>query len=204
MKKKNNLVRNLLITGVAIGGSWLLWSKLIKPRFFPGTKEEEEEKEEAPQAPTKELPEAPTKEIDKPTSFDIDKKIKFGDKGEGVYKVQTAINAIAKLRGDSSYFDKSENTSVSFPLPTNIKSSEFAKRTRSGARYAFGDFYKNNGYITVRKAREQWARTAGYYGKDFPFQLVGTSNEADLKKIYDANKGKMGYASQAVVNILNP
>lgn len=120
---------------------------------------------------------------------DIDKKIKKGDKGELVYKIQLAINNVAKLRGKSYWWDNDKKKNVQFPLPTDPVRAEFADRTDSGAKFAFPS-YRSSGYITVRKAREQWARSAGYFNKPFPIELTSASNYADLKKIYDINRAK--------------
>lgn len=48
------------------------------------------------------------------------------------------------------------------------------------------DFYKKNGYWTVRKARETVVRYAGQKGLVFPAYLLTASNYKDLQKIYDA------------------
>ena len=120
---------------------------------------------------------------------DIDKKIKKGDNGDGVYRVQLAINNIARLRGKNYWWDNDKKKNVQFPLPTDPVRSEFADRTDSGAKFAFPS-YRSSGYITVRKAREQWVRSAGHFQKPFPTELVNVSNYADLKKIYDINRGK--------------
>jgi hypothetical protein len=124
-----------------------------------------------------------------PQKTDIDKKIKKGDKGDGVYRVQLAINAIARLRGKNYWWDNDKKKNVQFPLPTDPVRSEFADRTDSGAKFAFPS-YRGSGYITVRKAREQWVRSAGHFKKPFPTELVNVSNYADLKKIYDINRAK--------------
>ena len=120
---------------------------------------------------------------------DIDKKIKKGDKGDGVYRVQLAINNIARLRGKNYWWDNDKKKNVQFPLPTDPVRSEFADRTDSGAKFAFPS-YRSSGYITVRKAREQWVRSAGHFNKPFPTELTSVSNYADLKKIYDINRAK--------------
>lgn len=188
--KKQNLVKTFAI--VAAGGlvTFGLWKFLIKPKFFPENKESNTNEDESDQ---KQLPsgEKPSQTNVKPktSGFDIDKKIKPGDKGDLVYRVQKAINAIAALRGDNTYFDKDTKKTINFPLPTDPKLSEFAARTKSGAKYAFPSF-RSKGYTTVRKAREQWARVAGYYDKPFPQDLVNASNYDDLRKIYDLSRAK--------------
>lgn len=174
------------------GGGYLLWTKLLQPYFFKGNEElptNEAENLETEQKDTKELP-APDKPI-KPSTpkIELDKKIKKGDKGDLVYRVQIAINNIAKLRGRSYWWDKDKKKNVQFPLPIDPVKSEFADRTDSGAKFAFPT-YRGSGYITLRKAREQWVRSAGYYNKPFPTELVNVSNYSDLKKIYDFNKKK--------------
>jgi len=192
-KSKKKLSPLKLGAIVLLGGGvgYLLWKKLLQPSFF---KDEEqtnldvtETETENKDVPT--IPAPPKVETPQKPKIELDKKIKKGDKGDLVYRVQIAINNIAKLRGRSYWWDKDKNKNVNFPLPHDPIKSEFADRTDSGAKFAFPT-YRNSGYITLRKAREQWARSAGYFNKPFPTELVGVSNYLDLKKIYDYNKVK--------------
>lgn len=114
----------------------------------------------------------------------IDLKLKKGSKSGSVTKVQYIINQIQSMRGQRSATDPGTGKKVAFPISAD---GAFGNETAAGARVAFGNEYQRNGYITLRKAREQLARTAGYYQKPFPSNLVGVSNESDLHKIYNAN-----------------
>ena len=136
---------------------------------------------------------------------DIDKKLTKGSKGDLVFKIQIAANKIAAARGKSSYFDKDKNKTINFPISQD---KDFGTTTDSAAKFAFPS-YRNNGYITVRKAREQWVRSFGHYKKPFPTELVNVSNYSDLKKIYDINRAKKEANDEANWNIsfydvLNP
>lgn len=186
---KQNLVKNIAIGGAGVLLAWAGWKYIIKPKFFPDTKTNEDETSTDETKQITSTSTGQTKPKSETSGVDIDKKVKPGDKGELVYRIQKAINAIANLRGDKSIYDKETNKTVNFPLPTDKKLSEFASRTVAGAKYAF-PAYKSKGYITVRRAREQWARVAGYYDKSFPADLVGASNYDDLQKIYDYSKAK--------------
>lgn len=130
------------------------------------------------------------KQQKKESGIDLDKKIKKGDKGNLVYRVQVAINNIAKLRGVNSYKDKEKGKTIAFPLPIDPVNSSFGDITDSAAKYAFGGEYTGKGYTTLRKAREQWVRSAGYAGKPFPTELANVSNYDDLQKIYVMNVAK--------------
>jgi hypothetical protein len=204
-KKKLTPLKIGVIAFIGIGGGWLLWSKVLKPYF---NKDEENSQNEADQLPAEmpaiETPPANQNGIDlgiisdlnknqgskndssKEVKLDIDKKIRKGDKNELVYKVQVAVNNIARLRGQNSYLDKDKGKTISFPIPLD---SDFGNMTDSGLKFALPD-YKGAGFTTVRKAREQWARSAGYFNKPFPTELSATANYSDLKKIYDINRSK--------------
>lgn len=117
---------------------------------------------------------------------DIDKKLTKGSKGDLVFKIQIAANKIAAARGKTSYFDKDKNKTIKFPI---AQDKDFGTTTDSAAKFAFPS-YRNSGYITVRKAREQWVRSFGHFKRPFPSELVNVSNYADLKKIYDINRAK--------------
>lgn len=190
-KKKLSPLKLGAIVVLGAGGGYLLWKKFLQPYFFKNSEQETEQSEQVEQETEQKQIESvtPPKETPQKPQIELDKKIKKGDKGDLVYRVQIAINNIAKLRGRSYWWDKDKNKNVQFPLPHNPVTSEFADRTDSGAKFAFPS-YRGSGYITLRKAREQWARSAGYYKKPFPTELVSVSNYSDLKKIYDYNKAK--------------
>lgn len=204
------------IAVIGVGGGWLIWKKLLQPYFFkkddnflpdgvydngqpfgnPLDKSNENQNGSGSGSATGAISSA-LQNVDIPqkssksesAKIDLDKKIKKGDKGDLVYRVQIAINNIARLRGKSYWYDKDKKKNVNFPLPTDPINSEFADRTDSGAKFAFGS-YRSSGYVTLRKAREQWARSAGYFNKPFPTELVGVSNYEDLLKIYNLNRVK--------------
>jgi hypothetical protein len=174
---------------------------VLKPYF---NKDEENSQNEADQLPADQLP-APADQsgidlgiinnLNKPnqnnnskteTKVDIDKKVRKGDKNELVYKIQIAVNNIARIRGINSFIDTETGKVLKFPIPLD---SSFGNMTDSGLRFALPE-YKSAGYATVRKAREQWVRSAGYFKRPFPTELSAVSNYADLKKIYDINAVK--------------
>ena len=188
----------IIIVGGGVG--YLLYSQVIKKYFFKDdtTDDGSSDVEVTPEIETQPTitggaigggASSASSGQSTPQKTDIDKKIKKGDKGDGVYRVQLAINNIARLRNKSYWWDNDKKKNVQFPLPTDPVRSEFADRTDSGAKFAFPS-YRSSGYITVRKAREQWVRSAGHFQKPFPTELVNVSNYADLKKIYDINRGK--------------
>jgi hypothetical protein len=200
-KKKFTPLKIGVIAFIGIGGGWLIWSKLLKPYF---NKDEENSQNEAEQLPAEQLP-APAdssgidlgiindlnknqgnKGSSKEVKIDIDKKIRKGDKNDLVYKIQVAVNNIARIRGINSFIDTETGKVLNFPIPLD---SVFGNMTDSGLRFALPE-YKGAGFATVRKAREQWARSAGYFKRPFPTELSAVSNYADLKKIYDINVAK--------------
>lgn len=119
------------------------------------------------------------------SKVNIDQKLKLGSKGEDVTKIQIAINKIAFIRSTREFKDPFTGNVIKFPISLD---KVFGKDTDTGCKYAFKEVYTSKGYITVRLAREQWARTAGFYKKPFPSELVGVSNYSDLLKIYTTNK----------------
>ena len=201
-KKKLTPLKIGAIAFIGIGGGWLLWSKVLKPYF---NKDEQNSQNEAEQLPAEQQQaiEAPASggidlgiinainknqinDSKKESKIDIDKKIRKGEKNDLVYKIQVAVNNIARIRGVNSYNDTDKGKTISFPIPLD---SDFGNLTDSGLKFAIPE-YKGAGFATVRKAREQWARSAGYYNKPFPIELSATANYSDLKKIYDINRIK--------------
>jgi hypothetical protein len=200
-KKKLTPLKIGVIAFIGIGGGWLIWSKILKPYF---NKDEENSQNEAEQLPA-EQQQAPAdssgidlgiindlnknqgnKGSSKEVKIDIDKKVRKGDKNDLVYKIQIAVNNIARIRGINSFIDTETGKVLNFPIPLD---SVFGNMTDSGLRFALPE-YKGAGFATVRKAREQWARSAGYFKRPFPTELSAVSNYADLKKIYDINVAK--------------
>lgn len=106
-----------------------------------------------------------------PAGLDITKKLRKGSKGEEVKRLQFVINFIAGLRGSTSYKTPGGFT-VKFPIGTD---GDFGNGTQAGA-YFIAPTFKNDGFITLDKARERLAYIAGYYNKPFPSELVGTKN----------------------------
>lgn len=199
-KKKLTPLKIGAIAFIGIGGGWLLWSKVLKP-YFNKDEENSQNEAEQQQAPAIEVPASSGIDLgiindlnkkqgnnnsSKEVKLDIDKKVRKGDKNELVYKIQVAVNNIARIRRKNNYWDNDKNKEISFPIPLD---SDFGNMTDSALKFALPD-YKGAGFTTVRKAREQWARTAGYYQDPFPTELSATANYLDLKKIYDINKAK--------------
>lgn len=194
-KKKLSPLKLGAITILAVGSGYLIYSKLLKPYLFKdetsGGEEIDSEIDTLPSSDDNSAQQVV--KIDgggdskpKYVAPDLDKKIRKGDKGDLVYRVQIAINKIASARGKSSYYDSDKSKTIKFPISLD---KDFGNITDSGAKFAF-QYYRSNGYITLRKAREQWVRSAGYYNKPFPTELAAVSNFADLKKIYDINRQK--------------
>ena len=108
-----------------------------------------------------------------PSVKEIDKKLKKGDKNNNVKQLQFNIREIQIML---------KNT----PLTAD---GDFGKIT-DGVLLKISDFYKKNGYWTIRKARETVARYAGKFGLPFPVYLLNVENNADLRKIYQGAKVK--------------
>lgn len=108
-----------------------------------------------------------------PSVKEIDKKLKKGDKNNNVKQLQFNIREIQKMLKTT-------------PL---IADGDFGKIT-DGVLLKISDFYKKNGYWTIRKARETVARYAGKFGLPFPVYLLNVENNADLRKIYQGAKVK--------------
>ena len=105
-----------------------------------------------------------------PASIDIDAKLKKGMKDENVKLLQYNIREIQNINGI---------------YPLIVADGDFGGGTEK-MLLRISDFYKKNGYWTIRRARETMARYAGQKKKPFPKYLESVSNVKDLKKIYDA------------------
>jgi hypothetical protein len=191
--QKQKLYKEVAIVAAGLGVTYGLWKYIIKPKYF--SKGEDNNSDLNNLNPSNEnntttkpgkTTNGSSKQDSQPEtkSLDIDKKVGFGNKGDLVYRIQTSINNIANLRGNRSYYDSETKKTISFPIKSD---SDFGKTTKSAAKYAFPNF-KSKGYVTVRNAREQWSRVAGYYDKSFPQELVNVSNYNDLEKIYQVAK----------------
>lgn len=108
--------------------------------------------------------------VEDPNKIDIDKKIKKGQKDANVKLLQYNIREIQNINGIQPLLDAD---------------GDFGNKTDK-ALLVISDFYKKNGYWTIRKARETMVRYAGQKGKLFPAYLAKASNIADLKKIFNA------------------
>lgn len=108
--------------------------------------------------------------VEDPNKIDIDKKIKKGQKDANVKLLQYNIREIQNINGIQPLLDAD---------------GDFGNKTDK-ALLVISDFYKKNGYWTIRKARETMVRYAGQKGKLFPAYLAKASNIADLKKIFSA------------------
>lgn len=108
--------------------------------------------------------------VDDPNKIDIDRKIKKGETNENVKSLQYNIREIQNILGAKNLIKADGNWG-----PATEK-----------AMLNISDFYKKNGYWTIRKARETMVRYAGLKGKLFPAYLAKASNIADLKKIFSA------------------
>ena len=209
-KKKLTPLKIGAIALIGIGGGWLLWSKVLKPYF---NKDEENSQNEAEQLPAPAIEVPASSGIDlgiindinknqgnnnssKEVKVDIDKKVRKGDKNDLVYKIQVAVNNIARIRRVTSYLDKDKGKTIYFPIPLD---SDFGNITDSALKFALPE-YKGAGFATVRKAREQWARSAGYFNRPFPTELSATANYLDLKKIYDVNRSKTSANLPSIFN----
>jgi hypothetical protein len=172
LTKKNTLFITAGIMAAGIG-TWLLAGDKIKSFFKPDEDENQPPQITPPTAPKGggggnggSTPKAP-----EPSGLDIDKKLRKGSKGEEVKRLQSIINYIAGLRGSTSYKTPSGFT-VKFPISSD---GDFGNGTQAGA-YFIAPSFKNDGYITLDKARQRLAYLAGYYNKPFPSELVGTKN----------------------------
>jgi len=117
----------------------------------------------------------------KPDTVDINKKLRKGSSGEEVKRLQFIINYIAGFRGATTYKTPSGYT-VKFPIAAD---GSFGNDSQAGSYFAFNTF-KDAGYVTLDIARNKLAYIAGYYGKPFPSELVGTKNYAQYQNMYKA------------------
>jgi hypothetical protein len=198
--------RKFLIAGLAaaIVGTYFIAGDKIKSLFKP------DETPEPPQITPGQTP-APTispgtKPAPEPKAegLDINKKLRKGSQGEEVKRLQFVINYIAGLRGSTSYKTPGGYT-VKFPIATD---GDFGNGTQAGA-YFIAPSFKNDGFITLDKARERLAYIAGYYNKPFPSELVGTKNYNKYQDNYktggiDFGKDDRAKKIGAFVNPFNP
>jgi hypothetical protein len=139
-----------------------------------------------------------------PAGLDITKKLRKGSQGDEVKRLQFVINYIAGLRGSTSYKTPGGYT-VKFPIGTD---GDFGSGTQAGA-YFIAPTFKNDGFITLDKARERLAYIAGYYNKPFPSELVGTKNYSKYQDNYKTGGIDFGKDDRAkkigtFVNPFNP
>jgi hypothetical protein len=186
-KQKNGLFIGAGIAAALIG-TWLLAGDQIKSLFTKDNLTND------PKLPAKDpilipggqgatKPAAP-----EPAGIDIDKKLRKGSQGEEVKRLQFIINYIAGYRGSSKYKTPGGYT-VNFPIKAD---GDFGNNTQAGA-YFISSQFKDLGFITLDQARRSLAFIAGFYGKPFPSELVGTKNYMDYQNAYkggqiDANK----------------
>ena len=196
--------RKFLIAGLAaaIVGTYFIAGDKIKSLFKP------DETPEPPQITPGQTPvptiSPGTKPAPEPAGLDINKKLRKGSQGEEVKRLQFVINYIAGLRGSTSYKTPGGYT-VKFPIATD---GDFGNGTQAGA-YFIAPSFKNDGFITLDKARERLAYIAGYYNKPFPSELVGTKNYNKYQDNYktggiDFGKDDRAKKIGAFVNPFNP
>lgn len=202
--------RKFLIAGLAaaIVGTYFIAGDKIKSLFKP------DETPEPPQITPGQTPGqilAPTitpgtKPAPEPKAegLDINKKLRKGSQGAEVTRLQFIINYIAALRGSTSYKTPGGYT-VKFPIQTD---GDFGNNSQAGA-YFIAPTFKNDGFITLDKARERLAYIAGYYNKPFPSELVGTKNYNKYQDNYktggiDFGKDDRAKKIGAFVNPFNP
>jgi hypothetical protein len=112
-----------------------------------------------------------------PSVKEIDKKLKKGDKNNNVKLLQYNIREVQFYLG----------------FPQIKADGDFGSATDKAA-LSISKFYKENGYWTIRKARELAAKYAGEKGLRFPVYLSTVSNLEDLQKIYQTGlvKNRVG------------
>jgi len=113
-----------------------------------------------------------TKEKKKVIS-EIDKKLKKGDLGKNVSDMQYNVREILSI--------------LKLPL---INANGIFDKSTDEALLKISPYYKENGFYTVRRAREVVANYSGSKNLRFPTYLSTVSNVKDLKKIYDTNLAK--------------
>jgi hypothetical protein len=174
----------LVIGGIIIGiaGIGYLYREQIKS-LFKSKIEPQPEPEPEPIIPTPiikgkiENNNATPAEKPKAKTNPIDLKLKKGDKGDNVKLLQYNIREVQFYLG----------------VPQIKADSDFGAATDK-ALLSISNFYKENGYWTVRKARELAARYAGEKGLRFPIYMSTASNLEDLQKIYQTGlvKNRVG------------
>ena len=111
----------IIIVGGGVG--YLLYSQVIKKYFFKDdtTDDGSSDVEVTPEIETQPTitggaigggASSASSGQSTPQKTDIDKNIKKGDKGDGVYRVQLAINNIARLRNKSYWWDNDKKKNV--------------------------------------------------------------------------------------------
>lgn len=207
--------RKFLIAGVAAAaiGTYLIAGDKIKSLF----KKDDTFNDELNPAPNI-LPPAPAPLIapapvptgggggskSEPAGLDINKKLRKGTQGEEVKRLQFIINYIAGFRKSTSYKTPGGYT-VNFPIGTD---GDFGNGTQAGA-YFIAPSFKSDGFITLDTARKRLAYIAGYYGKPFPSELVGTKNYNKYQDDYKSGQIDFGKDDRAknigtFVNPFNP
>jgi hypothetical protein len=201
--------RKFLIVGVAAAaiGTYLIAGDKIKSLF----KKDDTSNDELNPAPNI-LPPAPAPAPtenggggkSEPAGLDINKKLKKGTQGEEVKRLQFIINYIAGFRKSTSYKTPGGYT-VNFPIGTD---GDFGNGTQAGA-YFIAPSFKSDGFITLDTARKRLAYIAGYYGKPFPSELVGTKNYNKYQDDYKSGQIDFGKDDRAknigtFVNPFNP
>ena len=182
MVKKSNT--NKLIIGGAVllglGAIAYIYKDNIMTLFQPKKLVDQGDGDEDPKkltgVKTDGTPLVPTKDNKKQDDYnkkvaELDIKLKKGDKGDLVKRMQFIIREILPLNN----------------LKTIAADGDFGQETDQ-ALFNLSTFYEKYNYTTLRKARELWALYSGREKKPFPPQLIGVSNYDDLFKIYEANK----------------
>jgi len=179
--------RNLILLGItaAAVGTYFFAGDAIKKLFKPDGPDFIEDKTPAqlPAAPGAPTPSAQPVAKPEPPGIDIDKKLRKGVNGGEVTRLQFIINYIAGLRKATSYKTPGGYT-VKFPIASD---GGFGNDTQAGA-YFIAPSFKDAGYITLDQARKRLAYIAGYYGKPFPSELVGTKNYKEYQTSYKSGE----------------
>jgi len=175
--------QQLALAGIAAAGLGLYFfaGPQIKSLFRKKDEEAESGEVEAPM-PTL-APGLITTSAPKAETIDINKKLRKGSSGEEVKRLQFIINYIAGFRGTTSYKTPSGYT-VKFPIAAD---GQFGSNSQAGAFFAF-DTFKDAGFVTLDIARQKLAYIAGFYGKPFPSELVGTKNYTQYQNMYKAGE----------------
>jgi hypothetical protein len=198
--------RNLILLGVAAAavGTYLFAGDAIKKLLKLDGPDFIEDKKPA-QLPASPGTPTPSPQPAKPETpgIDINKKLRKGVNGGEVTRLQFIINYIAGLRKTTSYKTPGGYT-VKFPIKSD---GDFGENTQAGA-YFIAPSFKDAGYITLDQARNRLAYVAGYYGKPFPSELVGTKNYKEYQTSYksgeiDGNKNANLNLPNVGLNLVN-